>query len=40
MRGGQFVQLGDAVLGLVQLQAIARAAEAVGEDDVGAGGDH
>ena len=38
--GGQLVQLGDAVLGLVQLQAIARAAEAVGEDDVGAGRDH
>ena len=38
--GGQLVQLGDAVLGLVQLQAIARAAEAIGEDDVGAGRDH
>ena len=37
---GELVQLGDAILRLVQLQAIAAAAETVGEDDISAGGDH
>ena len=35
--GGGQVELGDPVLGLVQLEPMPGAAEAVGEDDVGAG---
>ena len=35
--GGLLVQLVHAVLRMVQLQPVARAAEGIGEDDVGAG---